>query len=226
MASIGKHTVTLIDSEGDPLQVTPEGKLDVNATLVAGATIDIGDVDMFLDGGTAILGGAGDVEDGVLRVTLASDDEHFGEVGTASDIEGTIHGQLRYIGTSLLADGHTVDCNDSDVTVTSISAGTNAIGKVGHDITGMVSGVNNAVSTGVEDLVGSGSVAIKRIDLFASSSNTGYIWVGDSSVANDGTGGGVRLGAGDFYSMDIDNLNKVHVAATVADEDIMYTYYT
>ena len=97
MANVGTSAVKIIDNDSDVVSVT-NNRLDVNATLVAGATIDIGDVDMFLDGGTAILGGAGDVAAGVLRFTLAGDDAHFGTVGTASDIDGTIHGQLRYIG--------------------------------------------------------------------------------------------------------------------------------
>ena len=62
--------------------------------------------------------------------------------------------------------------------------------------------------------------------MMASPSNTGYIWVGGSSVAADGSGGGVRLGPGDFYSMEIDNITKVYVIATVNNEDIMYSYYT
>ena len=326
---------TLVDVDGDPINVTGTA-LDIN--IVSDARSGSSDVDIHLDGGVPLLGNAGAVAAGVLRVTLASDDVHFGAIGGAADVDGTIHGQLRYIGNSQLAAGHTIDCNDSDVNVTNMISGfatssaqlannhnvvvtsapttavtgtfwqttqpvsgtvtanlsstdntvldniltknteidavldtikvdTEAIetaveaiqvdadaietlltaANVDHaanevlltaidsdtnDIktavaipTGMVSGVNNAVSTSVEDLVGSGSVAIKRIDLMADPSNTGYIWVGDASVVNDGTGGGIRLGAGDFYSMDIDNLNEVHVAATVADEDIMYTYY-
>ena len=50
--------------------------------------------------------------------------------------------------------------------------------------------------------------------------------VGDASVANDGTGGGIRLGPGDFYSVDVNSVNDIHVAATVNGEDIMYTYHT
>jgi len=73
MASVGASAVKIIDNDSDVVTVT-SNRLDVNATLVAGATIDIGDVDMFLDGGTAILGGAGDVASGVLRVTIAADD--------------------------------------------------------------------------------------------------------------------------------------------------------
>ena len=98
MASViggGKHRI-LVDEDGDAVTVS-SNRLDVNAHLTSGATIDIGDVDMFLDGGTAIVGGAGAVSAGVLRVTLASDDTHFGAVGAAADDDGTIHGQLRAI---------------------------------------------------------------------------------------------------------------------------------
>ena len=45
MASIGVSAIKLIDSDGDALD-DGDGKLNVNATLVAGATIDIGDVEI------------------------------------------------------------------------------------------------------------------------------------------------------------------------------------
>jgi uncharacterized membrane protein YgdD (TMEM256/DUF423 family) len=43
MANIGVSSIKLIDSDGDALD-DGAGKLNVNATLVAGASIDIGDV--------------------------------------------------------------------------------------------------------------------------------------------------------------------------------------
>jgi hypothetical protein len=52
MASIGTSAVRIIDSDGDVVTVT-SNKLDVNATLVAGATIDIGDVEI-LGHGTCV----------------------------------------------------------------------------------------------------------------------------------------------------------------------------
>ena len=48
----------------------------------------------------------------------------------------------------------------------------------------------------------------------------------EQTFANDGTGGGIRLAPGDFYSVDVNAVNDLHVAATVSGEDIMYTYYT
>ena len=45
MASVGVSAVKIIDNDNDVVTVTGN-KLDVNATLVAGATIDIGDVEI------------------------------------------------------------------------------------------------------------------------------------------------------------------------------------
>jgi len=378
--------VKISDNSGNEVAVT-NNALDVN--IAGGATIDIGDVDMFLDGGTALLGGAGAVASGVLRVTLASDDPavaHLSEIesaienlelcigvdgaggptrclsiagtvlggviqeiavdstgnlqvdivtapsiavtnaGTfATQIDGsaltalekiddiqdaigtdgatgpskcisiggtdgstlreievdssgrlkvdvevfspsatgaaasvmkvdsesyqtgnigimpkvvcsTTLGALTNVGdgeiTSLQVNGDgalyvevaastalTVDLgSDNDVTVTS--------GSVGHDITGMVSDTDVDVGITAEKIHTDADVAIKRIDIQAHPDNTGYIFVGDSGVAGNGSGGGIRLAAGDFYSLDIDNTGDVYVASSVADEDVSYIYYT
>ena len=52
MASVGVSSMKLIDSDGDALD-DGAGKLNVNATLVAGATIDIGDVEILGHGTVA-----------------------------------------------------------------------------------------------------------------------------------------------------------------------------
>ena len=82
MAEVGIHPVRLYDSDGDALD-DGAGKLNVNATLVAGATIDIGDVDMFLDGGTAATGVAlyaGDV--------YSVDIDNINDVYVLSSVDG------------------------------------------------------------------------------------------------------------------------------------------
>ena len=356
---------TLVDVDGDAVGVTGTA-LDVNIAS-GSASIDIGDVDLFLDGGTALVGGNGAATSGTLRVTIASDttgvlsiDDNGGSItidGTVTanagsgtlavsnagltelaaainsskvdvnissgGFDGTVSGTVTAnagtnLNTSALAthakqdtmithlseiegavetieaavdtqmqvdvvaalpagsntigvvdlgstdnavlDAMAVDLaaieallttidadtahlatirtavqlidnaiSDSEMqvdVVAALPAGTNAIGKVGHDITGMVSEVNDDVDTGVEDLRPAGDALCKRVDMMADPANTGYIWVGDSSVANDGTGGGIRLSAGDFYSVDVNGVNDIHVAATVANQKIMYTYYT
>ena len=45
MAKVGTSAVKIIDNDSDVVSVT-NNKLDVNATLVAGASIDIGDVEV------------------------------------------------------------------------------------------------------------------------------------------------------------------------------------
>ena len=90
--------IKISDDSGNTVGVT-DNRLNVNAYLNATPTIDIGDVSLLLDG-TAADYGTGNVNTSgrTLRVTIASDDNHFGAVGAAADADGVIHGQLRYIG--------------------------------------------------------------------------------------------------------------------------------
>jgi len=343
--------VKISDDSGNTVAVDTSGASNaLKVSLLATPTIDIGDVSLLL-GGTAASTNADTMDDQTLRVTLATDDTHWGTVGTASDVDGTAHGQLRYIGNALasqstiasntggakdalnwavsttggqyaegdggflatgvrndtlaslvsvdhdhapfqvnasgalyvdIADGGQLDTiidtlettltaietdqaaieallitidSDTDAIKTAVQLIDNAIdgtemqvdivsstaltvdlgsnndvtvtsGSVGHDITGMVSDMDADVGTSAEKLHTASDVAIKRIDIQAHPDNTGYIFVGDSGVAGNGSGGGIRLAAGDFYSLEIDNTGDVYVAASVADEDVSYIYYT
>ena len=105
------------------------------------------------------------------------------------------------------------------------NAGTFAV-QADHAITGMVSDLDADVGTTAEKIHTAADVAIKRIDIQAHPDNTGLIYVGDSGVAGNGSGGGIALAAGDFYSLDIDNTGDVYVASSVVDEDVSYIYYT
>ena len=69
---IGIHRV-IQDVDGEAATVT-NSRLDVNATIVAGTSIDIGDVDIHLSGNVPLLGNTGSIAAGVLRVTIADDD--------------------------------------------------------------------------------------------------------------------------------------------------------
>ena len=91
--------VKISDDSGNAVSVT-SNRLDVNAYLSATPTIDIGDVSLLL-GGTAASTNAGTMDAQTLRVTLATDDTHWGAVGAAADVDGVAHGQLRHIGNSL-----------------------------------------------------------------------------------------------------------------------------
>ena len=71
-----------------------------------------------------------------------------------------------------------------------------------------------------------GSGSCTKIDILSADTNTHDIYVGGAGVSSDGNGGGVRLRAGDFYSIDIDNLNDVHVVSVSGSPVITYNYYT
>jgi len=93
--------VKISDDSGNTVAVDTSGASNaLKVSLLATPTIDIGDVSLLL-GGTAASTNADTMDDQTLRVTLATDDTHWGTVGTASDVDGTAHGQLRYIGNAL-----------------------------------------------------------------------------------------------------------------------------
>lgn len=52
-------------------------------------------------GQVGIQAGSGAFSDSTLRITLATDDPQFGSIGTAADVDGNVHGQLRYIGENI-----------------------------------------------------------------------------------------------------------------------------
>ena len=84
----------------------------------------------------------------------------------------------------------------------------------------IASGQNDTVGTSAEVLTS--STPCKHVDLMASVSNTGIIYVGGSGVT---ASTGIALYSGDVYSLDIDNLNDIYVVATVNGENIQFTYY-
>jgi hypothetical protein len=71
------------------------------------------------------------------------------------------------------------------------------------------------------------STPAKRVTITALDTNTGVITVGGSGViAASGTRTGVPLSAGDSYELDIDNLSKVYIDATVSGEGVSFTYFS
>lgn len=61
-----------------------------------------------------------------LSTTIATDDTHFGTVGTASDIDGVVHGQLRYMADQLV----TID-SDTDAIKTAVEILDNTVAVLG-----------------------------------------------------------------------------------------------
>jgi hypothetical protein len=93
--------VKIADNDGNTVAVDTSGASNaLKVSLLATPTIDIGDVSLLL-GGTAASTNAGTMDAQTLRVTLATDDTHWGEVGTTAASDGAAHAQLEFIGNSL-----------------------------------------------------------------------------------------------------------------------------
>jgi len=92
--------VKISDDSGNTVGVDTSSN-SLNVKLVESIDVGtIGDVSLLL-GGTAASTNADTMDDQTLRVTLATDDTHWGTVGTGADSDGTAHAQLRYIAISL-----------------------------------------------------------------------------------------------------------------------------
>lgn len=116
--------------------------------------------------------------------------------------------------------------NIGDVDVASIAAGTNDIGRVGHNVTGIGHGVQTVATAGT-DVALAASTACKSITIQAQTDNTGLIAIGATGVdATVATGTGVLLSAGESISIPADNLADIFIDSTVNGDGVRYTYYT
>lgn len=133
---------------------------------------------------------------------------------TAKDGSGTWYFAL------VDADGHI------QVDALSIATGTNAIGRVGHDTTGLGHGVKTVTTAGT-DVVLASSTACKWVVVQAQTDNTNKIAVGASGVdATVATGTGIILEPGESITLLVDNLADVYIDSLVDGEGVRYTYGT
>ena len=98
-----------------------------------------------------------------------------------------------------------------------------------HGVTGMTQGITTVGVSAMQLDEGTDGYPIqcKHVDLMSRHDNTGIIYVGSAdTIAADGSVGGIRLDPGDFYSMDINNLNHIWVEASAADQELVFIYYT
>jgi len=118
-----------------------------------------------------------------------------------------------------------VTSNKLDVSAALI-AGTNIVGKVSHDRTGIGHGVKTVTTAGT-DVALAASTTAKVVIIQAQTDNTNAIAVGASGVdATIATGSGVILYAGDSITLEIDDLVDVFIDSLVNGEGVRYTYLT
>ena len=135
---------------------------------------------------------------------------------TAKDGSGT------WLFALLDADGH--------LQVDSLSAlpvGTNVIGKVGHDITGIGHGVKTVTTAGTDVPLVASPTPAKGVIVQAQSDNTDKVAVGATGVdATEATGTGILMEPGDAVSLLCDDLADIYIDALVNGEGVRFSYFT
>lgn len=114
----------------------------------------------------------------------------------------------------------------ANATLAAIQAATeaNPAVTVNHSTTTVGHGATTVTTAGTHVAL-AGSVSIKWVIVQAHPSNTGWIAIGASGVdAEQVSGTGVMLAAGDSITIQIGNLVNVFVDATVSGEKVRWTY--
>lgn len=107
-----------------------------------------------------------------------------------------------------------------------VVTGTNAIGRVGHDTTGISDGRKTVTTAGTREALAA-STSCKWVTITAETDNTGVVAVGGSTVvASLSTRTGTPLFAGDSVTILTDNLADIQLDVTVSGEGVTYTYGT
>ena len=137
-------------------------------------------------------------------------------MNTAKDGSGTWYFAL------VDSDGHLqVD------SLSALPAGTNVIGKVGHDVTGIGDGRETVDAAGTAQAIAASTVA-KAVKITAETDNTDVICVGGSTVVEaDATRRGMPLYPGESTPwIPCDNLADIFIDAAVQDEGVTFIYLT
>lgn len=88
----------------------------------------------------------------------------------------------------------------------------------------LLHGQKNVAVAGTAEPLVSESTPCTEVLIQAKRNNTGRIYWGGPNVPSDDTGG-VYLLAGDGVSLQVQNLNQVHLNATVGGEGVTYAYF-
>lgn len=223
--------LTTIDADTSNLSVVGGGA-EATALRVTIANNSTGVLSVDDNGGALTVDGTVTANlsatDNAVLDDIAADTESIkGYTDGIEDLLTTIDADTSAMVTSLGTLDNTVSGSEIQVdVVASLPAGTNAIGKVGHDITGIGHGAKTVTTAGT-DVALAASTPCKKVDIQAQTDNTGIIAIGGSGVdATVATGTGILLNAGDIYSFEIDNLADVYIDSTVDGEGVRFTYYT
>ena len=209
-------TVDLGANNDVTLATLPDTAAGDLAALVVGQLADGHNVtvDNAVGAGVYVQPGTG----AVFTVDLAGNNDVTVTSGAITETNsGTIAGDTASI------DGKITACNTGAVVLTT---GTAAVGRVGHDITGIGHGVTTVTTAGT-DVVLASSTVCKRVIIQSQTDNTNIIAVGATGVdATAATGTGVVLYPGDAIDFQIDNLADIYIDALVDGEGVRYSYFS
>lgn len=209
----GNNKGELYVKHTDSVAVTNAGLTELAGAINASAQMDVN------------LAGSGIT----VAISHAALTELAGAINASAQVDVNIAASGATVAISHAALTELAAAIDTEVQVDvvgALPAGTNDIGRVGHNITGMGHGVTTVTTAGT-DVALAASTACKRVTVQAQTDNTGKIAVGATGVdATVATGNGILLNAGDAYEFEIDNLADVFIDATVNGEGVRYVYFT
>ena len=191
--------------------------------------------------GDPIVLGAGIVTTETLRVTLASDDPAVVKLGTIDTDTGNIATKTQTIADAIYADDadFTLDTDKGIAimgysgfqNITSGDVGIISLTGGGHVKAATNMGVLDTfvmldIDNGVEMLATTIGTFTNCIEIFlqADESNSGYIMVGDSDVADNR---GMKLNAGDTLILNVEDTRTLYLWGSAADQNVrcMVTTY-
>lgn len=145
-------------------------------------------------GQAGIAADAGAMSALTTRVTVATDDTHFGTVGAASDIDGVIHGQLRYIADQLV----TIDSDTNDIK-TAVEALDDAVDGSYLDV--------NLNAAGTDLAMNAGAMSAQTTRIVIANNDTHFGTVGAASDIDGVIHGQLRYIADQLVTIDADTSN-------------------
>jgi hypothetical protein len=189
-----------------------------------------------LDGsGTAITSTAMSTSRGLDTAIVDGSGNNIGKlgiVGETSTFMDTIFGPLIYgreAGTGASAIAHSLRTNSSghllvgqatasNLNATVVGTGTFAVQNTPVASASIFNGKTTVATAGVRGTLAA-SQAVQSVTVKALSTNTGFVYVGNTSVSS---ANGFQLQAGESLSMDVANLNTVNLDVSVSGEGVSY----
>lgn len=97
------------------------------------------------------------------------------------------------------------------------------LGLIASNVFAMNSGTKSVTTAGTPEALSTDSNRVNIIYITANEDNTGYIYVGDSTVDASANTGNV-LAAGDIIIYEYERLNQIYLDSTVNGEGVGFTY--